>query len=165
MLQYLKVVLVFIIVFSTFVEAKPKKKKSGKCPETVVTSYYKIGQKKARKIKSRKSVTLHHCVVDKQFRSVDDTLLALWATSKSMKTVDATVSYHFGKWGLKNDSLISYVSDANMTRNQALSDEEKFKKTIYSDDEFSNKLIRFETPKVSITLQHDNNKIVTYHVK
>lgn len=86
-------------------------------------------------------------------------------TSKSMKSVEATVSYHFGKWGLKNDSVTSYVTDANVTRHEALSDEEKFKKTIYIDDEFGNKLIRFETSKVSITLQHDNNKIVTYHVK
>lgn len=162
MLHYFKLILAFMILFSFSLEAKPKKKK---CPETVVTSYYKIGQKKARKIKNRKSVTLHHCVVDKQFRTVDDTLLDLWATSQSMKTVDATVSYHFGKWGLKNDSVISYVSDANITRHQALTDEEKFKKTIYNDEKLGNKLVRFETSNVSITLQHDNNKIVTYHVK
>lgn len=164
MLHYFKLILAFIILFSLLAEAKPKKK-NGKCPETTVTMYYKIGQKKARKIKNRKSVSLHHCVVDKQFRTVDDTLLDLWATSKSMKTVDATVSYHFGKWGLRKDSVISYVIDANATRHQALTDEEKFKKTIYIDEKLGNKLVRFETSKVSITLQHDNNKIVTYHVK
>jgi len=162
MIPYLKVALVCVLLFSTVVEAKPKKKK---CPETVVTSYYKIGQKKARKMKNRKSVTLHHCVVDKQFKNVDDSLLDLWATSKSMKTIDATVAYHFGKWGLSNDSLASYVTDANVTRHEALSNEEKFKKVIYNDEKLGNRLIRFETSNVSITLQHDSNKIVTYHVK